>query len=189
MKITLAGYNLDATLIEEARSHAEQPDAFTPETIAVAYARISRDPSPVSQLREKAIDDIEKARRSARNIVNKAGRNCHRLAMTGDVQRSRLALAVEGAGVGVAGRQPPHRQAQGLLFRVGDVPFGQPVHKFRRFIIEGLLSNLMKGPFPFAGDHFGSIFGAMGRHGGGQAAGAPPIRLFISILEHQRGVV
>jgi len=69
MKITLAGYNLDVSLIEEAMNQAEHPEAFTPETIAVAYARISRDPSPVSELREKAISDIEKARKSARAIV------------------------------------------------------------------------------------------------------------------------
>jgi len=69
MKITLAGYNLDVSLIEEAMNQAEHPEAFTPETIAVAYARISRDPSPVSELREKAISDIEKARKSACAIV------------------------------------------------------------------------------------------------------------------------
>ncbi len=69
MRIILAGYNLDASLIEQARKRAENPEAFTPETIAVAFARISRDPSPVSQLREKAISDIEAARRSARSIV------------------------------------------------------------------------------------------------------------------------
>ncbi len=69
MRIILAGYNLDISLIEQARTRAENPDAFTPETIAVAYARISRDPSPVTQLREKSINDIEAARRSARSIV------------------------------------------------------------------------------------------------------------------------
>ncbi len=42
---------------------------ITPETIAVAYARISRDPAPVTELRERALADVESARRSAKSIV------------------------------------------------------------------------------------------------------------------------
>jgi flavin-dependent thymidylate synthase len=70
MKVILAGYNIDSSLIEKAKqgdSLKGQP--LTPETVAVAYARISRDPSPVTELRKKAVADVESARKSARNIV------------------------------------------------------------------------------------------------------------------------
>lgn len=69
MRIVLAGYNLDSSIIEQIRKTCDKPDALTPETVAVAYARISRDPSPVTELREKAISDVEAARRSARSII------------------------------------------------------------------------------------------------------------------------
>jgi len=69
MRIILAGYNLDTSIIEQFKKSCEQPEALTPETLAAAYARISRDRSPVTQLREKAIDDVESARKSARSIV------------------------------------------------------------------------------------------------------------------------
>ncbi|KYK25508.1 MAG: hypothetical protein AYK23_03515, partial [Candidatus Proteinoplasmatales archaeon SG8-5] len=70
MEVILAGYNIDAEIIEKAKSGEVVKDyPLTPETISVAYARISRDPSPVTELRRKAVDDVESARRSARNIV------------------------------------------------------------------------------------------------------------------------
>lgn len=69
MQIILAGYNLDSSIIENLREAIDNPEVLTPETVAVAYARISRDPSHVTQLRRKAAEDVEAARRSARNIV------------------------------------------------------------------------------------------------------------------------
>ncbi len=70
MKVILAGYNIDATIIEKAKAGEIVKDLpLTPETVSVAYARISRDPSPVTELRQKSIDDVEAARRSARMIV------------------------------------------------------------------------------------------------------------------------
>ncbi len=69
MRIVLAGYNLDSSIIEQFRKTCDKPETLTPETVAVAYARISRDPSPVTELREKAISDVEAARRSARSII------------------------------------------------------------------------------------------------------------------------
>ncbi len=70
MEVKLAGYNIDSSIIEKARnSESMKGLPFTPETVAVAYARISRDSSPVTELRQKAIDDVEAARKSARNIV------------------------------------------------------------------------------------------------------------------------
>lgn len=41
----------------------------TPETISAAYARISRDPKPVDELRSVARREVENARRSNRNII------------------------------------------------------------------------------------------------------------------------
>ncbi len=69
MRIILAGYNLDTDLIEQLRTATDHPEALTPETVAVAYARISRDPRPVTELRRRAIEDVESARASARSIV------------------------------------------------------------------------------------------------------------------------
>ena len=70
MRVILAGYNLDSSTIEKAKRGEDISGMpLTPETIAVAYARISRDPSPVSELRRKAVGDVEAARRSARSIV------------------------------------------------------------------------------------------------------------------------
>ena len=65
MKVILAGYNTDV--------EASEDEAKTPETISAAYARISRDPGPVNQLRESARKEVEKARRSNRRIVFEYG--------------------------------------------------------------------------------------------------------------------
>lgn len=58
MKVVLAGFNTD-----------RQFGSDTPETISAAYARISRDPRPVWDLREEAAREISGARRSNRKIV------------------------------------------------------------------------------------------------------------------------
>jgi flavin-dependent thymidylate synthase len=58
MNIQLAGYNTDV-----------QNGGRTPETLSAAYARISRDPRPINQLRAEAARDVEKARKSNRKIV------------------------------------------------------------------------------------------------------------------------
>lgn len=62
MKVILAGYNTDA-----------ENGSTTPETISAAYARISRDPAPVDQLRRKASLEVEQARKSNRTIVFRYG--------------------------------------------------------------------------------------------------------------------
>jgi flavin-dependent thymidylate synthase len=69
MKIILAGYNLDYDLIRELKSKASFNQDLTPETISAAYARISRSPKPVNELRQIAHVEVEKARQSNRNIV------------------------------------------------------------------------------------------------------------------------
>ena len=75
MNIILAGYNIDYEIIKESMSSSADSNTLkgarvlTPETISAAYARISRDPMPVDELRKKARQEVEKARMSNRNIV------------------------------------------------------------------------------------------------------------------------
>ena len=65
MRVNLAGFNIDKSLIEKL----PEDTIATPETISAAYARISRDPRDVSQLRAEARDQVKKARRSNQAIV------------------------------------------------------------------------------------------------------------------------
>ncbi|MFZ1037327.1 MAG: FAD-dependent thymidylate synthase [Smithella sp.] len=73
MKIFLSGYNLDYDLIRELKEKSGLQQDLTPETISAAYARISRSPKPVNELREIAREEVEKARSSNRNIVFEMG--------------------------------------------------------------------------------------------------------------------
>ena len=69
MKIVLAGYNIDTGILEKLKQDSYVEFPLTPETIAAAYARISRDPAPVTDLREQAVKDVDSARKSASSIV------------------------------------------------------------------------------------------------------------------------
>jgi len=93
MEVRLAGHNLDRDLLLEIRAAlqaaARQPeglspevdrvrasasrliakDNWTPETLSAAYARISRDPRPVGELRAIAREEVDAARRSNRAII------------------------------------------------------------------------------------------------------------------------
>ena len=69
MKIILAGHNVDYEVINECRTALEGEDRLTPETLCAAYARISRNPLPVDDLRRIARGEIEKARKSNQAIV------------------------------------------------------------------------------------------------------------------------
>lgn len=82
MEVILAGYNLDQEIISRFREVLQQPedqprtptksiqpDALTPETLSAAYARVSRDPRPIPELRADALGDVAAARRSNRRIV------------------------------------------------------------------------------------------------------------------------
>lgn len=74
MKLYLAGYNVDAEVLEELKStYPKQRDDVTPETISAAYARISRDPRPVNELRQVARGEVEKARKSNTSIIFNLG--------------------------------------------------------------------------------------------------------------------
>ena len=73
MKILLAGYNIDYDLICELKNKCALKQDITPETISAAYARISRSPKPVDELRQIARKEVDKARKSNRNIVFEMG--------------------------------------------------------------------------------------------------------------------
>jgi flavin-dependent thymidylate synthase len=87
MKVTLAGYNLDAETIDLIRQlvdawtqKAEQSviddllerlssEPLTPETLSAAYARISRSEKGVQELRRDARSSVSRARQSNEKIV------------------------------------------------------------------------------------------------------------------------
>ena len=65
MKVHIAGYNIDKTLIDGISEQA----LATPETISAAYARISRSKKSITELRKSSLKEIDKARKSNQNIV------------------------------------------------------------------------------------------------------------------------
>ncbi len=99
MKVILAGFNLDIETINELKQFIERVaerleksgnstlhreeirklrdeaewllgrDNLTPETLSAAYARISRNPRPVNELREIARQEVDRARKSNQNII------------------------------------------------------------------------------------------------------------------------
>ncbi|MDQ1277207.1 MAG: hypothetical protein QG555_247 [Thermodesulfobacteriota bacterium] len=73
MKVILAGYNIDYETIMDLEDRCEELEELTPETIAAAYARISRSPRAVHELRAAARGEVDKARQSNRNIVFEMG--------------------------------------------------------------------------------------------------------------------
>lgn len=72
-KIILAGYNIDTDVIEELKKNAPERQDVTPETLSAAYARISRDPRPIDELRAAARQEVEKSRKSNSSIIFKMG--------------------------------------------------------------------------------------------------------------------
>lgn len=56
------------SLYREAQALLKQ-DNLTPETLSAAYARISRNPKPVNELRVIARQEVDKARKSNQNII------------------------------------------------------------------------------------------------------------------------
>jgi len=73
MDIILAGYNLDYETIRGMEEAHPELTSLTPETVSAAYARISRSPKPVNELRTIARTEVEKARQSNNNIVFEMG--------------------------------------------------------------------------------------------------------------------
>jgi len=73
MHVILAGYNIDREVIEELKKNSPPREDVTPETLSASYARISRDPRPVNELRAVARAEVERARKSNKNIIFKMG--------------------------------------------------------------------------------------------------------------------
>jgi flavin-dependent thymidylate synthase len=73
MRVVLAGYNVDKEVIDELKRHSPARDDVTPETLSASYARISRDPRPVDELRAVARREVERARRSNQTIIFRMG--------------------------------------------------------------------------------------------------------------------
>lgn len=73
MKVILAGYNVDSEVIDALKKKSPHREDVTPETLSASYARISRDPRPANELRAVARKEVEKARRSNRQIIFKMG--------------------------------------------------------------------------------------------------------------------
>ncbi len=71
LSVTLGGYNVDVQVLDKRLTGASEADggALSPETISAAYARISRDPRHVSELRSLACREVERARASNRAII------------------------------------------------------------------------------------------------------------------------
>ena len=59
MRVLLAGYNVDSAVIEELKRHSPPREDATPETLSASYARISRDPRPVDELRAAARAEVD----------------------------------------------------------------------------------------------------------------------------------
>ncbi|MBN1793973.1 MAG: FAD-dependent thymidylate synthase [Candidatus Omnitrophica bacterium] len=73
MKVILAGYNLDADVINELKAAQPEREDVTPETLSASYARISRDPRPIDEIRRDARVEVERTRRSNKAIIFKMG--------------------------------------------------------------------------------------------------------------------
>ena len=70
MKVRLVGTNVDLAALRRALEAGDHSGFLaTPEPIAAAYARVSRSPKSIDDLRAEAHTDVEKARRSNRSIV------------------------------------------------------------------------------------------------------------------------
>jgi len=69
LEIFLAGFNLDYETIREGAKNAVHPERLTPETLSAAYARISRSPLSIPELRRAAREEVADARKSNRKIV------------------------------------------------------------------------------------------------------------------------
>jgi len=69
MKLILAGFNVDVETLKELNNGKLNHETMTPETISAAYARISRSPKPVNELRDLSRREVEKSRKSNKNII------------------------------------------------------------------------------------------------------------------------
>lgn len=76
MKVILAGFNVDTSVLQELQEKAGSPGVrqdVTPEVLSAAYARISRDPRNIDEIRKEAREEVEKSRKSNSTIIFKMG--------------------------------------------------------------------------------------------------------------------
>ncbi|MGB2661771.1 MAG: FAD-dependent thymidylate synthase [Candidatus Omnitrophota bacterium] len=73
MKVYLAGYNVDTGVLHQLEEKAGKCENLTPEVLSAAYARISRDPRPINEIRKDAREEVEKSRKSNSTIIFKMG--------------------------------------------------------------------------------------------------------------------
>ena len=73
MKVYLAGFNVDTEVLHQLNQGNKKRTDLTPEVLSAAYARISRDPRPINEIRKTAREEVEKSRRSNSTIIFKMG--------------------------------------------------------------------------------------------------------------------
>ncbi|MBI4845077.1 MAG: FAD-dependent thymidylate synthase [Candidatus Omnitrophica bacterium] len=73
MKVFLAGFNIDTDVLRQMQEKSGRRQDITPEVICAAYARISRDPRPVNEIRQDARNEVERSRKSNSTIIFKMG--------------------------------------------------------------------------------------------------------------------
>lgn len=73
MKVYLAGFNVDTEVLRELEEKAGKRADITPEVLSAAYARISRDPRPINEIRGEARKEVESSRKSNQTIIFKMG--------------------------------------------------------------------------------------------------------------------
>ncbi len=74
VEVVLAGFNVDAEVVESVQEGKDvSSEQLSPESVPASYARISRDPRDIPELRRDAREDVKSARRSNRNIIFQMG--------------------------------------------------------------------------------------------------------------------
>ena len=73
MKVYLAGFNVDTEVLRQLEEKGGKRTDITPEVLSAAYARISRDPRPINEIRKTAREEVDKSRRSNTTIIFKMG--------------------------------------------------------------------------------------------------------------------
>lgn len=73
MKVYLAGYNVDTTVLRELQERGGKRLDVTPEVLSAAYARISRDPRPINEIRESSRNEVDRSRKSNKTIIFEMG--------------------------------------------------------------------------------------------------------------------
>ena len=73
MKVYLAGFNVDTEVLRQLEEKGGKRTDITPEVLSAAYARISRDPRPINEIRKTSREEVDKSRRSNSTIIFKMG--------------------------------------------------------------------------------------------------------------------